>query len=100
MPTSRRRRSHGARAAADATAVSATAPSTNLVERGSFSHGSCGDCDWEGPGRRARNMAVEDAALHALTGCGLLSEELSQATLPDPTASVRGESPDQMATTA
>lgn len=41
------------------------------VERGPFTHAFCPDCGWEGPGRRARNVALEDAGLHALAGCGL-----------------------------
>ena len=44
---------------------------TQCVERGNFTHGVCAECGWEGPARRARNVAIEDAGFHALTGCGL-----------------------------
>ncbi|WP_162872655.1 hypothetical protein [Austwickia chelonae] len=42
------------------------------VERGSFSHACCAACGWEGPGRRARSLAVSDASQHR---CRLLSEQ-------------------------
>ncbi|WP_226346374.1 hypothetical protein [Agilicoccus flavus] len=40
-----------------------------LVERGSFAHGVCISCGWEGPGRRARSAALTDAELHGMAGC-------------------------------
>lgn len=46
-------------------------PEPACVERGNFTHGFCAECGWEGPGRRARGMAIEDAQLHGLAGCGL-----------------------------
>lgn len=36
-----------------------------------FAHAFCDTCGWRGPGRRARSVAEEDGALHALAGCGL-----------------------------
>lgn len=41
-----------------------------VVERRNFAHAACTACGWRGPGRRARSVAEEDGALHALTGCG------------------------------
>ena len=38
-------------------------------DRGSFTHGTCGDCGWSGPGRRARAVAARDAVRHLQTGC-------------------------------
>lgn len=35
------------------------------VERGSFRHGVCPECRWEGPGRRAREKATNDYLAHA-----------------------------------
>lgn len=35
------------------------------VERGSFSHGACAGCGWQGPGRRARAKATDDYLAHA-----------------------------------
>lgn len=41
-------------------------PEAPTLEVGSFAHGACSDCDWRGPGRRARSMAVHDAQGHSL----------------------------------
>ena len=38
-------------------------------ERGSFAHGICAHCDWQGPGRRARSAAETDATQHRGNGC-------------------------------
>jgi len=38
-------------------------------DRGSFTHGTCDDCGWSGPGRRARAAAARDAVRHLQTGC-------------------------------
>ncbi len=38
-------------------------------DRGSFTHGTCDDCGWSGPGRRARAVAARDAVRHLQTGC-------------------------------
>ena len=35
------------------------------VEIGSFRHGACPDCGWQGPGRRAREKATRDYLDHA-----------------------------------
>ncbi|WP_068425261.1 DUF6349 family protein [Piscicoccus intestinalis] len=35
------------------------------VEIGSFRHGACPDCGWQGPGRRAREKASRDYLDHA-----------------------------------
>ncbi|GAB47148.1 hypothetical protein [Mobilicoccus pelagius] len=47
------------------TAEVVSEPVSRIVEVGSFAHGHCGDCDWQGPGRRARSMAEADARSHA-----------------------------------
>jgi len=41
----------------------------SIEDRGSFTHGVCRSCTWEGPGRRSRGVAASDAELHALSGC-------------------------------
>jgi hypothetical protein len=38
-------------------------------DRGSFTHGTCSDCGWSGPGRRARAVAARDAVRHLQTVC-------------------------------
>lgn len=40
-----------------------------VTETGSFARGECTCCGWHGPGRRARDVAAEDAQVHKLTGC-------------------------------
>ncbi len=37
---------------------------TMFVDHGNFSHGICAGCSWQGPGRRARSRAIEDATEH------------------------------------
>lgn len=41
----------------------------DVRERGSFAFGVCSECDWVGPGRRARSGAEIDAREHR-THCG------------------------------
>lgn len=53
--------------------VTPPAPAPVIVEHGSFAHGYCGACGWEGPGRRARGTARSDHDLHLLV-CGLSPE--------------------------
>ena len=36
----------------------------SLRELGSFAHGTCDDCAWTGPARRARQSAHRDLTLH------------------------------------
>ena len=53
-----------------ATVVHVDDPGRESVrENGSFAHGECPDCDWVGPGRRARSAAETDAAEHREKGC-------------------------------
>jgi hypothetical protein len=44
-------------------------PWTDVVDRGSFTFGTCRGCGWTGPGRRARATAAQDAVRHAEAGC-------------------------------
>jgi len=45
--------------------------SASLVhEHGAFFHAACDSCDWRGPGRRARQSVLRDAAQHQLLGHG------------------------------
>lgn len=40
----------------------------HLVEKGNFAHARC-DCGWQGPARRSRKRAREDAAVHLAERC-------------------------------
>lgn len=62
-----------------------------VVERGSFAHAFCGECGWEGPGRRSRGVAALDADGHARTGCTDLAVPLAQTW-----SDVGTDGPDQL----
>lgn len=54
------------------------------VDHGSFTHGFCAECGWEGPARRARGLAVDDVQRHRAACPGALtSEHIDQLEVGD-----------------
>ena len=47
------------------------------VEIGSFAHGCCAECEWQGPGRRARSLAIRDLEAHQGSGVCSPSESMT-----------------------
>ncbi len=47
-----------------------TLPDDPIIERGSFAHGVCPSCGWQGPARRARSAARKDVTKHGTGRCG------------------------------
>ena len=46
----------------------------HLVDKGNFTQARC-ECGWDGPARRSRKKAREDAAAHLQTKCKAFSRK-------------------------
>ena len=62
-----------------------------IVDRGPFAHAFCGECGWEGPGRRSRGLAAKDADGHTDAGCPGLT-----GPLPEAWQDISPDDPDQL----